>query len=102
CLLAARDYAISRLRETLRFRAVCLVSHRARFSAACGRRRGMDARVIPWLRRRFVAGFFVMVPLVVSLLALVWIFRVIDGLTAPLYRNMFGPSVPPAGLGILT
>jgi uncharacterized membrane protein len=62
----------------------------------------MDARVMQWLRRRFVAGFAVMVPLVVSLLALVWIFRVIDGLTAPLYRNAFGPNVPPAGLGILT
>ncbi len=44
-----------------------------------GHRRGMDARVMHWLRRRFVAGFFVMVPLIVSLLALVWIFRVIDG-----------------------
>jgi uncharacterized membrane protein len=61
----------------------------------------MDA-VIQWLRRRFVAGFFVMVPLVVSLLALGWIFRVIDGLTAPLYRNVFSPNLPPAGLGIIT
>ncbi len=55
-----------------------------------------------WLRRRFVTGFFVMVPLVVSLLALAWIFRVIDGLTAPLYRNVFAPNPPPAGLGIVT
>jgi uncharacterized membrane protein len=62
----------------------------------------MDARVIPWLRRRFVAGFFVMVPLVVSLLALAWIFRVIDGLTASVYRNAFAPNVPPPGLGVLT
>lgn len=62
----------------------------------------MDEGVIQWLRRRFVTGFFVMVPLVVSLLALVWIFRVIDGLTAPLYRNVFAPKVPPPGLGILT
>jgi uncharacterized membrane protein len=61
----------------------------------------MDARVIHWLRRRFVAGFFVMVPLVVSLLALVWIFRVIDGLTTPLYRYVFAKA-PPPGLGILT
>ena len=62
----------------------------------------MDARVIPWLRRRFVAGFFVMVPLVVSVLALIWIFRVIDGLTAPLFRTVFAPNVPPPGLGIVT
>jgi uncharacterized membrane protein len=62
----------------------------------------MDARVMQWLRRRFVAGFFVMVPLVVSLLALAWMFRVIDGLTSSLYRNVFTPKEPPAGLGILT
>jgi len=43
-----------------------------------------------------------MVPLVVSVLALVWIFRVIDGLTAPLFRTVFAPNVPPPGLGILT
>jgi len=61
----------------------------------------MDARVIQWLRRRFVAGFFVMVPLVVSLLALAWMFRVIDGLTTPLSRYVFAPKEPPPGLGIL-
>jgi uncharacterized membrane protein len=61
----------------------------------------MDARVIHWLRRRFVAGFFVMVPLVVSLLALVWMFRVIDGLTEPIYRSVFRQSAPPPGFGIL-
>src|SRR5437762_9924693 len=43
-----------------------------------------------------------MVPLVISVLALVWIFRVIDGLTAPLFRTVFAPNVPPPGLGILT
>jgi uncharacterized membrane protein len=58
-----------------------------------------------WLRRRFVAGFFVLVPLVVSLLALVWVFGVVDGYTAPLYaryfERYFGVEVPP-GMGILT
>ena len=53
-----------------------------------------------WLRRRFVAGFFVMVPLVVSLAALIWIFGVIDTVTAPLYARLLGRHV--AGLGILT
>lgn len=48
-----------------------------------------------WLRRRFIAGFFVTVPLVISVAALVWIFSIIDGLTAPL----LGRGVP--GLGIL-
>jgi uncharacterized membrane protein len=53
-----------------------------------------------WLRRRFVTGFFVMVPLLISLVALVWLFGVIDGVTAPLYARVLGRDVP--GLGILT
>lgn len=48
-----------------------------------------------WLRRRFITGFFVMVPLVISVAALVWIFSIIDSLTTP----MLGRGVP--GLGIL-
>jgi uncharacterized membrane protein len=56
--------------------------------------------VIQWLRRRFVTGFFVMVPLIISLVALIWIFGVIDGVTAPLYARALGRHVP--GLGILT
>jgi uncharacterized membrane protein len=52
-----------------------------------------------WLRRRFIAGFFVIVPLVVSVAALVWIFGIIDGFTAPLSTRMLGRSVP--GIGIL-
>ena len=53
-----------------------------------------------WLRRRFVTGFFVTVPLIVTMLALVWIFGVIDGITAPLYARLLQRHVP--GLGILT
>ena len=36
-----------------------------------------------WLRRSFIAGFFVTVPLVISVAALVWIFGIIDGFTPP-------------------
>ena len=61
--------------------------------------------MIQWLRRRFVTGFFVLVPLVVSIVALLWVFRVVDGFTAPLYARYldryFAAEVPP-GLGILT
>ena len=61
--------------------------------------------MIQWLRRRFVTGFFVLVPLVISLVALSWVFRVVDGFTAPFYaryfKQYFGTDVPP-GLGILT
>ena len=52
-----------------------------------------------WLRRSFIAGFFVTVPLVISVAALVWIFGVIDSFTAPLGARLFGREVP--GLGLL-
>jgi len=53
-----------------------------------------------WLRRRFLTGFFVTVPLFISAAALVWIFGVVDGLTTPLYDRVLGRRIP--GLGILS
>ncbi len=53
-----------------------------------------------WLRRRFLAGFFVTVPLFISVAALVWIFGVVDGLTTPLYDRILGRKIP--GLGTLS
>ena len=50
-----------------------------------------------WLRRRFIAGLFVTVPLVITVAALVWIFGIIDGLTAPLARQIVGPGAPETG-----
>jgi uncharacterized membrane protein len=52
-----------------------------------------------WLRRSFITGFFVTVPLVVSVAALVWIFQVVDGLLGQQFERWLGRSVP--GLGIL-
>jgi uncharacterized membrane protein len=51
------------------------------------------------LRRSFITGFFVTVPLVVSVAALVWIFGIIDRFTAPVATRVLGREVP--GLGIL-
>ncbi len=56
--------------------------------------------MVQWLRRNFVAGFFVIVPLVISLATLVWIFRFVDGIVGPVYQRLFGFPIP--GLGILT
>ena len=53
-----------------------------------------------WLRRRFLTGFFVTVPLFITVAALVWIFGVVDGLTTPLYDRVIGRRIP--GLGILS
>jgi len=52
------------------------------------------------LRRYFIAGFFVIVPLLISVYALVKIFEVVDGLTTPLYDQVLHRRVP--GLGTLT
>jgi uncharacterized membrane protein len=51
-----------------------------------------------WLRRSFLAGFFVTVPLVISVAALVWIFGIIDRFTAPLATRLLGREVPGLGL----
>ena len=56
-------------------------------------------KVIQWLRRRFIAGFFVTVPLFVSVAALLWLFRLIDGFVVPFYAKYSGGSEIP-GLGI--
>lgn len=53
-----------------------------------------------WLRRSFIAGFFVTVPLFISVAAFVWIFGVVDGLTTPFYDRLIGRRIP--GLGTLT
>jgi uncharacterized membrane protein len=50
-----------------------------------------------WLRRSFLAGFFFTVPLVISVAALVWVFGIIDGLTAPMAPRVFGTAEVGAG-----
>jgi len=52
--------------------------------------------VIPWLRRRLLAGFFISVPLIISVAALVWIFGIIADLTAPLAERLVGEGEPGA------
>ena len=51
-----------------------------------------------WLRRSFITGFFVTVPLFISVAAFIWIFDVVDGLTTPFYDRLLGRRIP--GLGI--
>lgn len=53
-----------------------------------------------WLRRSFLAGLIVIGPLVISVAALVWVFRAVDGAMAPLFREAFGAEVPGLGLAI--
>jgi uncharacterized membrane protein len=53
-----------------------------------------------WLRRSFIAGFFVIVPLLISVYAFIKIFQIVDGLTTPLYDRLLGRRIP--GLGTLS
>jgi uncharacterized membrane protein len=55
--------------------------------------------MLAWLRRSFIAGFFVTVPLVVSVVAIVWVIRLADRLTSGLGERLFGQPWP--GLGII-
>ena len=57
-------------------------------------------RTVQWLRRRFITGFFVAVPLIISVAALLWIFHLIDDLSGPVYDRFLGRHVP--GLGVAT
>ena len=56
--------------------------------------------MVQWLRRRFVTGFVVTVPMVISLVSLAWVFRAVDGLVGPIYHRWIPFEVP--GLGIVT
>lgn len=56
--------------------------------------------MLQWIRRSFITGFFVIVPIVISVAAFVWLFHLIDGWTAPLWARLLGREVP--GLGIAT
>jgi len=58
--------------------------------------------MLQWLRRSFIAGFFVTVPLFISVAAILWLFRLVDGLVGPLYIKLLGTDLVPPGLGIAT
>ena len=58
--------------------------------------------MLQWLRRSFIAGFFVTVPLFITVAAILWLFRLIDGWVGPLYVKLLGPERNPPGLGIAT
>jgi uncharacterized membrane protein len=58
--------------------------------------------LLQWLRRRFVTGFFVTVPIVVSVVTIIWVIRWANGVTSGLGEWAYvrlGHRIP--GLGIL-
>lgn len=54
-----------------------------------------------WLRRSLIAGFVVIVPLVISVAAFVWLFQFIDGVMGPVYVRLIGREIPGFGLATL-
>lgn len=52
-----------------------------------------------WLRRSFLTGLVVTVPLFISVAALVWTFQVVDRVAIPVSTTLLGREVP--GLGVL-
>lgn len=52
-----------------------------------------------WLRRSFLTGLVVTVPLLITVVTMVWFFRFIDGFARPLSIYLLGREVP--GLGVL-
>lgn len=51
-----------------------------------------------WLRRSFLTGLIATVPLFISVAALVWTFRVVDGVAIPISTRLLGREIP--GLGV--
>ncbi|MBI5966499.1 MAG: DUF502 domain-containing protein [Deltaproteobacteria bacterium] len=52
------------------------------------------------IKRTFLAGLVVVVPIVITGLALIWLFRFLDGFLSPAFYEILGKKIP--GLGFLT
>jgi uncharacterized membrane protein len=57
-------------------------------------------RVSRHLRNLFLGGLIVVIPIVITVNALVWLFRLVDGLARPLTESVLGRSIP--GIGFVT
>src|SRR5262245_32875048 len=57
-------------------------------------------RVRPILRSKFVAGLLILVPIVITVKGLWWLFTYVDGLAGPVAVAAFGRPVP--GVGFVT
>jgi uncharacterized membrane protein len=57
-------------------------------------------RLPPILRSKFVAGLLILVPIVITVKGLWWLFTYMDGLAGPVAVSVFGRPVP--GVGFVT
>jgi uncharacterized membrane protein len=52
------------------------------------------------LRAQFVAGILVVVPIIIALVILVWLFNYIDNIAQPVAERLLGRRIPGLGFGI--
>jgi len=51
------------------------------------------------IKKTFFTGLVVLVPIVITILAILWLFRFVDGFLSPVFQEVLGREVP--GLGFL-
>jgi uncharacterized membrane protein len=51
-------------------------------------------------KRKFIAGLFVLIPAIITVLAITWFFRLVDGILEPVYFRILGYHTP--GLGFVS
>jgi uncharacterized membrane protein len=51
-------------------------------------------------KRKFIAGLFVLIPAMITVLAIAWFFRLVDGILEPVYFRVLGYHTP--GLGFVS
>ncbi|MEE9583758.1 MAG: DUF502 domain-containing protein [Dehalococcoidales bacterium] len=57
-------------------------------------------QIIRAMRKHFLAGILVVVPLAIAVLILVWVFTAIDDVLQPIIKGIFGRPVPGLGFGV--
>lgn len=51
-------------------------------------------------KRKFIAGLFVSIPVIITILLLEWFFRFVDGLLSPALDSMLGRHIPGLGFAV--
>ena len=59
------------------------------------------SRVGRKLRAQFGAGILVVVPIIIAILILVWLFNYIDNIAQPVAESLLGRTIPGLGFGIM-
>ena len=63
-------------------------------------KRKFPSRVGKKLRRQFGAGILVIVPIVITIMILVWLFGYIDNIAQPVAESLFGRTIPGLGFAL--